>query len=392
MPKKFEIYSKKILLSTGEFTTEVAIKTKDSVFYGSAPLGLTVGLKEEECSSTNSKSIKKINAIKNILELNQSKFDELVGEICDSQTSTALSLAFMKYQAAIKKIDEKNIFKFIAKQSKIQASSPKIITNLLNGGKHSENRLAFCEFMIIPQGKNTQQNIKIASEIYLDLKNIIKDNLGDDQLYIGREGGFAPLISNVEKAIGLLNKAINKRNKNKCHIAIDVAGNNFAQKKQNEYIYTVNKNKYNSEQLIKYYDYLTKKFPLIKYLEDPLHENDIESWKKMNKLLGKKILIVADDLTNSTLNYIDKYKDCFNACILKVNQATSISKLMESYKFCVKNKIKTIISHRSGEVDSNIISHLASGLASDYIKAGAPARERIVKYNELIRISDQIKK
>ena len=107
----------------------------------------------------------------------------------------------------------------------------------------------------------------------------------------------------------------------------------------------------------------------------------------MTAYFKNKLMVVADDLTVSNRNYLRKFRKCFNTCILKVNQVGDVSRFVESYNFCKRNGIKTIISQRSGETDSPILSHLATGLGSDFIKAGAPARERIVKYNELIRLS-----
>lgn len=391
MPQNTKLYTRQVLLSTGEFTTEAVIRVNDTEFYDTAPLGLTVGLKEQQSypgDIKNKNCISQLNSYQNITGLTQEEFDKFVVNICNSQTSTAFSLAYLKYEAYKHGFTEKQIFKFLAQKFNKATMPPKIISNVLNGGKHSENRLAFCEFMIIPQSTNVKKNINIASEVYLDLKNILINKLGSKCLYIGREGGFSPLISNVEVAISLLNSAILKRNKGKCHIAIDVAANSFSKtNNKGKHVYTVNEKFYTTSDLVRYYSYLLGKFPTITYLEDPFHENDIDGWQQIKDILGDKILIVADDLTNSTLSYLKKYEKCFNACILKINQAGSISKLIESYKFCVKNNIKTVISQRSGETDSNIITHLANGLSSDYIKAGAPARERIIKYNELIRIA-----
>lgn len=207
-------------------------------------------------------------------------------------------------------------------------------------------------------------------------------------MFLGREGGFSPSISNVEEAICLLGRAIHKRNKGKCFIAIDVAANNFTKKNNKKHFeYIVNKKTHTTNTLIEYYSYLINKYPSIKYIEDPLHENDVKGWKTIFNKLGRKILIVADDLTVSKFSNLRKFKKCFNACVLKINQSGNLTELIKAYNYCVKNNIKTIISQRSGETDSNIITHIATGLGSHYLKAGAPARERIIKYNELLRIT-----
>lgn len=391
MPNQNKLYVRQVLLSTGELTVEAVIRIGDVEFCGVAPVGLTVGIKEKMMrgsSISRECNLLKLNKYKNITELTQKEFDNLVNHFCSNQISVAFSLAYLNYIAYKNGFTEKQIFKFFRQKFNKHLNFPSIISNLLNGGKHSFGALSFCEFMIIPHGVTVDQNIKIVSEVYLDLKDIITKELGIENLYLGREGGFAPLIADVEIAISLINRAILKRNQGMCKIAIDVAANNFAKLNNNgKYIYSVNDHFYTTDDFLNYYLYLVDKFPMIEYFEDPFHENDLIGWKKIMSLLGDEILIVADDLTNSSLYYLKKYHKFFNACILKVNQAGSVSKLIESYEFCVKNGIKTIISQRSGETDSNIIAHLASGLGSDYFKAGAPARERIVKYNELIRIS-----
>lgn len=280
----------------------------------------------------------------------------------------------------------------LQRKNEKNAPFPKIICNLLNGGRHSQNTLTFCEFMIIPQGSDIEHDIRIAAEVYSDLADVITDELGHGHLYTGREGGFSPSISDVETAISLLDKAIKKRNAGGCLIAIDAAANNFSKiDSAGGFIYTVNGRNFTTSEFTDYYVSLINTFPTIAYLEDPFHENDTDGWRQITRQLGKSVLIVADDLVVSTASHLEKFNGCFNACILKVNQAGSVSKLLESYEFCLKNGIRTIISQRSGETDSNIIPHIAVGLGSDFFKGGAPARERIIKYNELIRIGHRRK-
>ena len=178
-------------------------------------------------------------------------------------------------------------------------------------------------------------------------------------------------------------------NKGYCSIAIDIAANNFSNKINiDSFEYIVDNKTYTTESLIDYYTHLLKIYPNIIYLEDPLHEDDVNGWKKIFDKLGNKILIVSDDLTASKVENLQKYEYCFNACILKINQAGNLSELLKSYDYCITNNIQIIISQRSGETDSNIIAHIVTGLSGDYLKAGAPARERIIKYNELLRITN----
>ena len=278
---------------------------------------------------------------------------------------------------------------------KIKGLTPKyqdgeILKVSVNGGKHAGNGLDFCEFMIIPKGVEIIDNVRTASEVYLDLRDIIESSLGRKHILVGCEGGFSPDISDIEIALNLISQAINKRNSGKCDIAIDVAANNFSQHHVSDsgthFEYQINGNRYTTDSLLLYYENLILKFPNIVYLEDPFHEEDFDGWKKLSSRFQDKILVVADDLTVSNILHLEKLKICFNACILKINQIGSMTGLVKAYEFCITNNVRTIISQRSGETDSNIIAHMSIGLGSDYIKAGAPARERIVKYNALIRL------
>lgn len=389
-----DFFVRRILLSTGEFTYETVIRHLGHNYHDSAPIGLTTGLKETQSKEKFSLGIfvkKRLHRALNTFS--QKKFDAQLKLLKHSQVGTAFSMSFLKLLAQKNNFSEKELFKYISKEYAFDIKIPKIICNILNGGKHARNKLSFCEFMIIPTGNSARENVRIASEVYRDLESIIEEGLGVEHLYLGREGGYAPVISNINEALSLIEKAIKKRNDMKCHIAIDVAANNFTvSSKNNNFQYKVDKKIYNTDQLVTYYCNLIESHPLIKYLEDPFHEQDIGGWKKLFKKISNTTLIVADDLTVSNIKNLQKdtYQKCFNACILKTNQSGSISTLIEAFNYCKNNKIKTIVSQRSGETDSNSIVHLAVGLGSEYLKAGAPARERIVKYNELIRLETDL--
>lgn len=386
----YKLYLRNVLLSTGEFTKEAVIDSGESEIFESAPSGLTLGLNEASLMSCNNIENMSILSKAGLLDSSQELFDVSIAAEFTSQVSTALSMVFLRYLAQKENFLNNDLYKYIAKAYNKQISFPNAIFNILNGGKHAGNGLDFCEFMVVPKGKNILDNIKIASEIYLDLRNILEQELGKNHTLVGREGGFAPNISDIELALGFICQAINVRNSGKCGIAIDVAANNFSKHlidgEKSSFEYLINDKIYSTETLLSYYENLIKKFPEIVYLEDPFNENDIEGWRGMNSILGNKILVVADDLTVSNIEYLEKYHGCFNACILKINQIGNMTGLMKAYDFCVSNKIKTIISQRSGETDSDIIAHMSVGLGSDFIKAGAPARERIIKYNTLIRL------
>lgn len=383
---KFKI--RDVLLSSGELVKEVVILTEDGKeIYESSPVGFTIGLKEAKNNTITNEKFKNIMNSLKTENLTQEEFDNLIKRKFGANISTPLSLAYVRYLSHKTGFKNQLLHKFISEKYNKATNNPKLICNILNGGKHAGNNLDVCEFMIVPKGDNICQDIKIASEIYLDLQHLIKTRLGLGHCMVGREGGFAPNISDVKFAISLIQTAIDTRNKSRCYIALDIAANNFALKQDNQFYYILNSQRYTTNELLKYYSALIREFPNINYLEDPFHEDDSQGWKKIMTLLGNQLLIVSDDLTASNYNYLLKNKGSYNASILKVNQIGTMTDLIKAYNFCVNNEIITIISQRSGETDSSFIAHLAKGLGSSYIKAGAPARERIIKYNELIRLS-----
>lgn len=369
----------KSLLSTGEFTTEVSLEFPRSnsegsrIFFESAPSGCTLGSREASVDSENDKKFEEV--VRSIpCGVSQKEFDEKI-EIFGSTLSTPASLAYFKSNPDYSQFQKKKEF-------------PKIICNVINGGKHTGNNVELCEFMIIPQGKSVLENISMASKIYLRLADVLDKN--NENIYVtGREGGFVTNFSDNEGIISMIDKAIELENV-KCEIGIDIAANNFCEEKHGEFAYRIGNNKLSSGELYMFYINLINKFERIKYLEDPFHENDLSSWRKLMNFSKKKgILIVADDLTVSQKKRIDHCKGCFNAVIIKPNQVGNVTSMFEAIKEAEKQNSKIIISQRSGETDSSIIADIAINVGSEYIKAGAPARERIIKYNYLLRMEQQ---
>ncbi|MDB9944425.1 hypothetical protein OAD26_00290 [bacterium] len=383
---KVNVRFRKVLLSSGEFTPEVVMESENISVHESSPEGLTVGLKEQ--SRGFGKLPDDFHFDFND-QLSQSVFDTEIAEKYDSEISTALSLAFLRYSAAVSK--DADLSTYMSEKFGLRKKFPRLIFNILNGGKHAGNGLSFCEFMIIPIDMDPVRSIEIASEVYQDLRKIILERYSEKDILVGREGGFAPHTNSIDVALNLIVDAINIRHRGQVDIAIDVAANHFTLKDEGGFIYKVNNGELTTQELFSYYKELVLKHPEIKYIEDCFHENDLEGWTLMMKEFGENIDVVADDLIVTKLEYARNHLGLYNSCILKVNQVGTISGLIDTLRFCNQNNIKTIVSQRSGETDSNILPHLSVGLGADFMKAGAPARERIVKYNELLRIEDNLK-
>lgn len=345
-----------LLISTGELKPSVLLKKGDLLLSESAPSGSTTGSYEKDLRSENDKDFEAV--LNNCFCLSQKDFDKQI-KCFGSDLSVPASLLHWKYYYGEH---------FVPKRV------PKVILNLVNGGKHTGGSSVMAEFMIIPNGKTIRESIDIAVKVWDELGRLLK-GLGQNTYVSGREGGYVTKGLSDEDIIGTINEAIENSGVD-CSIAIDVAGNNFCEKRKGGFFYL---GKSTSRQL-KYYEDLLKAYPRITYLEDAFCEDDFDGWKALMK--NKKVLVVADDLTVTNKKRIKKCKDCFNGIILKPNQIGTVSELTEAFDES-KGAVR-IMSQRSGETDSATIVDLGLSLGVDMFKLGACTRERMIKYNRLL--------
>ena len=268
---------------------------------------------------------------------------------------------------------------------------PRPMMNIINGGAHADNSLDFQEYMIIPMQTKFTDIMRVASEVFHTLKNILKDR--GLATSVGDEGGFAPNLSSNEEGFKLIMDAIVKAGyvpgKDVC-LAIDVAASEFY--KDGKYNLVGENRSLNTDELITYYEELITKYPIIS-IEDPVDENDWEGFTKITEKLGSKIQLVGDDLFVTNKECLKKGIELHagNAILLKVNQIGTITETLETIELARAYNYKTIISHRSGETEDTTIAHLAVGLNLGQIKTGSISRtDRICKYNELIRIEEEL--
>ena len=300
----------------------------------------------------------------------------------------AVSMAVKKLSARIKKIPLYKTF-LIKKNFKL----PYPLMNVINGGAHANNGLRIQEFMIRPdKAKSISESIRMCFLVINNLKNIIKQK--GESTAVGDEGGYAPMINNNEDALKLIVKAIQKsgfKNGVDISICLDVAANELYKNKK----YSIHSKKFvSTEKTIKTYLKLIKKYK-IKSIEDPFSEDDWLSWNKFMKKKPKNIQIVGDDLyvTNLERLKIGFLNKSSNSILVKPNQIGTVTETLEVIKFAQLIGFNTIISHRSGESEDTFISDLAVGTNSNQIKTGSLARsERVAKYNQLIRIEEQLGK
>lgn len=263
--------------------------------------------------------------------------------------------------------------------------------NIINGGRHANNKLDFQEFMIQPIcSKNIKESIKICAEIYYKLKEII-DKQGFSTS-VGDEGGFAPNIKTNKEALDLIIQSINDAHytTNEVKICLDIAASEFY--KKGKYYLEGEGKELTSEEMIKYISELVKDYP-IHSIEDGLNEEDYTAWKKLTKELGEKCQLVGDDLFVTNYNKLEAgiKEKIANAILIKPNQTGTLTETLDTIQLAKQNNYNTIISHRSGETEDTFIADLAVGVNAGQIKAGSIARsERTSKYNQLIRIEEEL--
>mmetsp|Transcript_84569 Transcript_84569/g.154995 ORF Transcript_84569/g.154995 Transcript_84569/m.154995 type:complete len:550 (+) Transcript_84569:94-1743(+) len=273
--------------------------------------------------------------------------------------------------------------------------------NVINGGSHAGNKLAFQEYFIIPVGADSfKEAMRIGAECYHTLKGVIKQKFGGDATLIGDEGGFAPPCD-ARQGVELIMEAIEKAGyKDKCKVGMDVAASEFKAEGKDEYDlgtwYPESEKtpelKMRGADLAAFYSNLCQEFPIIT-IEDPFDQDDWEAWTVMTDTIGHSTQIVGDDLTVTNVERVNmaiERKAC-NALLLKVNQIGTISEAIDAVKLCKSKGWGVMCSHRSGETEDTTIADIAVGLCTGQIKTGAPCRsDRNAKYNQLLRIEEEL--
>ena len=273
----------------------------------------------------------------------------------------------------------------------ISTSLPTPLMNIVNGGCHSNNKLDFQEFMIIPLGFSSfKDSLRAGCEVFHSLKNLLNRN--SFSISVGDEGGFAPDFSSNKQCLDFIINAIEKsgyKPGQEIYIGLDVASSEFFDGKK--YKLGSESLELSSQDIIRYYQNLIENYPIIS-IEDGLDENDWDGWSEMTQEIGKKCQLVGDDLfvTSTERLKTGLEKKSGNSILIKLNQIGTLTETIETINLAKKNNFNTIISHRSGETEDTFISDLSVGIDSGQIKTGSLSRsERISKYNQLLRIEDR---
>jgi len=414
------VHAREILDSRGNPTIEVDLKTDKGTFRAGVPSGASTGIYEalELRDGDKARYLGKgvLQAIKNVNEIlapqlvgksvvDQEALDKFMIELDGTDNKGKLganailgvSLAACKAGAAEKGVPLYRHIADLAGNKKIQMPVPAF--NVINGGSHAGNKLAFQEFMILPVGApNFREALRYGAEVYHNLKNIIKDQYGQDAINVGDEGGFAPNIGGAREGLELLKKAINKAGyHDKVKIGMDVAASEFFSEDGNYDLDFKTKNNdktqlKSAEALAALYQEYLKDYPIIS-IEDPFDQDDWSGYAKLNAEIGKDIQVVGDDLLVTNPKRIQKAidgKTC-NALLLKVNQIGTVTESIQACNLAKSAGWGVMVSHRSGETEDTFIADLVVGLGCGQIKTGAPCRsERLAKYNQLLRIEEEL--
>ena len=267
--------------------------------------------------------------------------------------------------------------------------------NILNGGSHADNSIDFQEFMIMPVGGDTfSEGLRMGVETFHHLKKVLKNK--GYSTNVGDEGGFAPNIKSNKEAIEIVLKSIESagfRPGEDIMIAMDAATSEFYLADENVYhFHQSDGRKLTSEEMIDYWKEWCDNYPILS-IEDGLDEDDWEGWTKLNKALGHRVQLVGDDLfvTNSKRLQRGIDTDAANSILIKVNQIGSLSETIDAVNLATKNGYTSVISHRSGETEDTTIADLSVALNTGQIKTGSASRsDRIAKYNQLLRIEEEL--
>ena len=390
---------KKIFDSRGEPTIEVCLtdgngrsfcaqipsgksrgSTEVAVFSPQKAASVLKNVVKKKITGKTFSSLKKLDAA--LVSLDKTENKRRIGGNLALGISTAFvkALAFQKKELVWEVLRDE----FFSEES--VDKKPLIFSNLINGGAHAKNNLSIQEYLVIakPRGSYAETTNKLIN-LYKTLGEVLKRITGFKGLPLGDEGGYAVNFKNNFEPVRILEKLIYALKLNgEFNIGLDSAADNFSQKGK----YLFEKKRLNAAALKEIYLSYFKRSSLLYSIEDPFSENDYWAFQEFKDGVPEK-LIVADDLTATNTALIKKFGDDFiSGVIIKPNQVGTVSETCEAIKTAKKHKLKIIISHRSGETEDNFIVHLAKACGADGVKIGAPIKERISKFNELIRIFD----
>ena len=412
MPEIINVHAREILDSRGNPTVEAEVSLLSGIIARAAvPSGASTGEHEMlELRDGNKKRYRGLGVEKAVANVIQKIAPEIIGMDCTMQReidytmieldgtpnrsllgANAMLSVSMACAKAAAEISDLPLYRYLGGVSAKDIPVP--MANIMNGGQHADNNVDIQEFMIVPAGAPSfKEGLRMASEVFHSLRAVLKAR--GLSTGVGDEGGFAPNLGSNEEALACIMEAIKMakyRPGKDIFIALDSAASSFYEK--GKYVLSAEKKPVKTaEEMVKFYEGLVKKYPIIS-IEDGLAEDDWNGWKLMTEVLGKKIQIVGDDIFVTNPKRLEKgiRMGVANSILIKLNQIGTVTETLETIQMAKEAGYTSVISHRSGETEDSFMADVAVAANSGQIKSGSICRsERIAKYNQLLRIEEQL--
>ena len=405
------IHAREILDSRGNPTVEVEITLKNGIRSRAAvPSGASTGeheaieLRDKDSHRYLGKGVRKAvnhvnttiaDALKGFDATNQIKIDTLMIDLDGTENKSKLGANAMLGVSlatahAGANATERPLYNHLGGEAATTLPVP--MMNILNGGSHADNTVDIQEFMVFPLGATRfSEALRIGTEVFHHLKDVLKSKRLNTS--VGDEGGFAPDLSSNEDALEIIMEAIAKAGYvagKEIHLALDVAASELYE--NGKYNLSSEGRSLTSEEMVSYLGSLVKKYPIVS-IEDGLHEDDWKGWQHFTSEWGSKIQIVGDDLTVTNIKRLQRAIDenSMNAILIKLNQIGTVTETIQAVEMARNAGFGAVISHRSGETEDTTIADFAVAMGMGQIKTGSACRtERICKYNQLLRIEDEL--
>ena len=407
------IHAREILDSRGNPTVEVDVLTSDgSIGRAAVPSGASTGIHEAVelrdgdkgrfLGKGVTKAVNNVNTVlneelKNVYVADQRQIDQIMLAIDETENKSNLGAnAILGVSLAVARAAADSIgvplYQYLG--GIVANTLPIPMMNILNGGSHADNKIDVQEFMVMPIGAETfSQGLRMGTEVFHHLKAVLKSK--GMSTNVGDEGGFAPNIGSNEEALQVVIEAIEKagyRPGEDIYIALDAAASEFYNDQDKKYHLESTGDILTAEDMVGMWKDWCDKYPIVS-IEDGLHEDDWAGWKKLTETLGKKVQLVGEDLFVTNTKRLQQGIDqgVANSILIKVNQIGTLSETMDAIALASQHQYTSVMSHRSGETEDSTIADLAVALSTGQIKTGSASRsDRIAKYNQLLRIEEQL--
>ncbi len=408
------IQAREILDSRGNPTVEVEVLTADGVLGRAAvPSGASTGMHEAvELRDGDKgrflgkgvlKAVENVNdviapEIEGYLIYDQPAIDKMLIELDGTPNKGKLGAnAILGVSLAVAKAGAISaglpLYRYIGGVN--ARTLPVPLMNIVNGGSHADNSVDIQEFMIVPVKAETfAESLRMGAEVFHHLKKVLKSR--GLSTNVGDEGGYAPNFSSNEDALKTVMEAIEKagyRPGEDIFLALDAASSEFYDKEKEKYVFRFSTgDELTSSDMVGFWKDWCDRYPIVS-IEDGLDENDWDGWKELTATLGERVQLVGDDLFVTNVDFLSKgiENSVGNSILVKVNQIGSLTETINAVQMATRNKYTSIISHRSGETEDTTIADIAVALNAGQIKTGSASRsDRIAKYNQLLRIEDEL--